>query len=42
MSLVIFQVEMGTWWFAVWVMLACFIGDARPQYRDKNISEYLH
>ncbi|RLU26877.1 hypothetical protein DMN91_000675 [Ooceraea biroi] len=31
-------VEMGTCWFAVWVLLVCFIGDARPQYRDKNIS----
>ncbi|XP_011880970.1 PREDICTED: uncharacterized protein LOC105569256 [Vollenhovia emeryi] len=29
---------MGTRWFAVWVLFVCFIGDARPQYRDKNIS----
>ncbi|XP_036141840.1 uncharacterized protein LOC105837286 isoform X5 [Monomorium pharaonis] len=31
-------VKMGTCWFAVWVLFVCFIGDARPQYRDKNIS----
>ncbi|XP_011639963.1 low affinity immunoglobulin epsilon Fc receptor-like [Pogonomyrmex barbatus] len=29
---------MGTCWFAVWVLFICFIGDVRPQYRDKNIS----
>ncbi|TGZ52586.1 Uncharacterized protein DBV15_10512 [Temnothorax longispinosus] len=29
---------MGTCWFAVWVLFVCFIGDARPQYRDKNIT----
>ncbi|XP_018407411.1 PREDICTED: uncharacterized protein LOC108783360 [Cyphomyrmex costatus] len=29
---------MGTCWFVVWVLFVCFIGDARPQYRDKNIS----
>lgn len=33
--------KMETCWFAVWVLLVCLIGDARPQYRDKNISEYL-
>lgn len=32
--------KMGTCWFAVWVLLVCLIGDARLQYRDKNISEY--
>ncbi|XP_072750106.1 uncharacterized protein [Anoplolepis gracilipes] len=30
--------KMGTCWFAIWVLLVCFISDARPQYRDKNIS----
>ncbi|XP_028045095.1 C-type lectin 37Db isoform X3 [Monomorium pharaonis] len=30
---------MGTCWFAVWVLFVCFIGDARPQYRDKNIND---
>ncbi|KYN08765.1 Aggrecan core protein, partial [Cyphomyrmex costatus] len=34
----LFQVEMGTCWFVVWVLFVCFIGDARPQYRDKNIT----
>ncbi|KAG5311530.1 PREDICTED: ladderlectin [Acromyrmex echinatior] len=29
---------MGTCWFIVWMLFVCFIGDARPQYRDKNIS----
>lgn len=31
--------KMGTCWYAVWVLLVCFIGDAQPQYRDKNIND---
>ncbi|EFN64859.1 hypothetical protein EAG_03630 [Camponotus floridanus] len=30
--------KMGTCWFAVWVLFVCLIGDVRPQYRDKNIT----